>query len=83
MNLEVEMAQDSWLFEFGIELSKSLDAKFGIQRDYFVMSQRDVPGIGLPSFFVPIGFHRYFTDQIVISGNKRTSLSSKLRRNKW
>jgi hypothetical protein len=44
MNLEVEMVQDSWLFEFGIELSKSLDKRFGIKRNTLVLSQRDVPG---------------------------------------
>ena len=44
MNLEVEMVQDSWLFDFAIELSKSLDKRFGIQRNTLVLSQRDVPG---------------------------------------
>jgi hypothetical protein len=44
MNLEVEMVQDSWLFEFGIALGKSLDKRFGIKRNTLVLSQRDVPG---------------------------------------
>jgi hypothetical protein len=43
-NLEPEMAHDAWLFEYGIELSKSLDKRLNVTRNTRVLSQRDVPG---------------------------------------
>ena len=52
MNLEVEMAADPWLFEFGLDLGTQLDKRFNITRKYRVLSLRDVPGgCGKPSFF--------------------------------
>jgi len=44
MNLQIEMANEPWLFEAGLDLSAQLDQRFGITREFRVLSQRDVPG---------------------------------------
>ncbi|XP_060574860.1 uncharacterized protein LOC132732460, partial [Ruditapes philippinarum] len=43
MNMEFEMMDES-MNEFGIQLSLDLDKRFGIDRKYRTVSQRDVPG---------------------------------------
>ena len=43
MNMQPELMTPS-LFEFGIDLSLSLDARFNITRKFRTLSQRDVPG---------------------------------------
>lgn len=43
MNMEFEML-DASMMEFAIQLSIDLDKRFGIQRKYRIVSQRDVPG---------------------------------------
>ncbi|XP_053402120.1 uncharacterized protein LOC123550399 isoform X2 [Mercenaria mercenaria] len=43
MNMEFEMMDES-MNEFGIQLSLDLDKRFGINRKYRTVSQRDVPG---------------------------------------
>lgn len=43
MNMEFELF-DELMNEFGIQLSVDLDKRFGIDREYRTVSQRDVPG---------------------------------------
>ena len=43
MNMEFEMMDES-MNEFAIQLSLDLDKRFGIERKYRTVSQRDVPG---------------------------------------
>ena len=43
MNMQPEVI-DTWLFEFGLNVSKDLDRAFGFSRKFRTLSQRDVPG---------------------------------------
>ena len=43
MNMEFEMLDES-MMEFAIQLSIDLDNRFGFDRQYRTVSQRDVPG---------------------------------------
>ena len=43
MNMQAEV-MDTWLYEFGLNISKDLDKKFGLSRTFRTLSQRDVPG---------------------------------------
>lgn len=44
MNMEFELMDES-MMEFAIQLSIDLDKRFGINRKYRTVSQRDVPGL--------------------------------------
>lgn len=44
MNMEYEIMDES-MVEFAVQLSFDLDKRFGIERKYRTVSQRDVPGM--------------------------------------